>query len=886
MADHAQVYMEDWGRLTHSGPITFTEEQRQKNLTLREQVQDLLPINDDHKVCDCDLLYRFLIGRHWNLQQAEEFLRNYVQLRQRDRLNGILSEETDPRLEALLSVLYGVDKEGFANIWMAPDPSGLIVVLKEYPREKLIRTQLRIMETARYVSKVLGVDRSTYILDLRQITMSSVNTLTLGFLRELMKILQEYYPELMRRLLFFNTGWAVTGAWKVLKPFVDPRVQDKIRFFNGSPDPKCLEEFMTSDNVLPRYGGTGTVDTVAEIVEKEVQRLRSTKPASVVSTPPTAPAAPVPHHHAQSTPSPGKHGGQVATESPRRSTATMDDDQEELPTTSHSPIHRHSTTYEEDDSGAALYSLYSSFAPTPGNHSTAGEGVEHVHMLIGSPSVVHAMAHPTTIPPPLMEVGAAGTPVHHPPSSGSRSPGITSPNLPSTNVPPLAVSAVSQQPTTPPPLGFTSAPRANRWYQLQGDDRRVSSSRGTGKGEDGSMSVGSQSLEYLNDSHSADSDDDDGEFEEINGPGAQRDPSQKIVRIDLAQCTNGDVAGYRKNKRIAEMQNNFIYAPGPFPSVLAESAELSEESSGAALLSPHPAAGATDGEPPSTTTSRTRFPSGHTPTSRQPAAVPMHVVGELLCESGHPIHNYIIVCDAQRQARFLVRKSRLRTRLTIFQVVGDAAVVTDRRLRHYINGDKVLLAVAVPHKKAKDDSGAWILYGEDLTRRRHITLPGPFKKLYNGGIVKENSGEGSAEVLTSPTQRNEEATPRNVLAECKGQSVWFYGQFAGNQSCDLFTLTMAINLMWATEASPATPSSSKKNRQNERAQAGSLRAISSADNVIAEHQSGSSSLLRSPPLARPLGTAKDLLRYPSGRLWNRRKDRDQDDGASSASNRE
>lgn len=36
-------------------------------------------------------------------------------------------------------------------------------------------------------------------------------------------------------MLIYNSGWAVTAAWKIVKPFVDERVQKKIRFFNAPP---------------------------------------------------------------------------------------------------------------------------------------------------------------------------------------------------------------------------------------------------------------------------------------------------------------------------------------------------------------------------------------------------------------------------------------------------------------------------------------------------------------------------------------------------------------------------------------------------------------------------------------------------------------------------
>ncbi len=62
---------------------------------------DILPIDDIHKVSDCDLIYRFLIAHRWDVAKAADGLRAYAERRAKNRMNDVLWEEFAPEVKQM-----------------------------------------------------------------------------------------------------------------------------------------------------------------------------------------------------------------------------------------------------------------------------------------------------------------------------------------------------------------------------------------------------------------------------------------------------------------------------------------------------------------------------------------------------------------------------------------------------------------------------------------------------------------------------------------------------------------------------------------------------------------------------------------------------------------
>ncbi|KAK7197915.1 CRAL/TRIO domain containing protein [Novymonas esmeraldas] len=748
-------YEKDFLAQRSSGPVVFTEDQRRKNRELCTRLRDLLPFDDAYKVSDCDLMYRFLIGKHWNLAATEKGMREYVQLRKSDRLDSIIAEHLHPTICSVLSPLnagmpcpiYGLDKEGLPVLWLAPDAAKLVIAMKDFTNEQLLRGQLRSMELGRYICLERKVERCTYVIDLGGITMSSVNKVTLALLKGVMNLLQIAYPEIMRRLLIFNTGWAVSAAWKVLRPLVDVRVQDKIKFESGPPTLAALQQYMAADQVHPAFGGTGKINVLDHMIDAEMKRIQGRLETSASSEAVVIPAA---------------------------RAASLESGQ---------------NTSAQDPDSLTLYSIYSTSqpattAPSPTNNNVnSGTPDAHHHhhhhanererVVIGVPSAMAAWLDRTN--------------EFHPPK----------------NVLDMSLSIASSSADYPCDKEDAAAP--------------------VGASSSAPRTPSSDAAAAAAPPH---------ESEPCGSAGVSAAPALPSVAISLTYGADGSVTGFCGRQWVGRFRQGRLYAP---------TMDSGDDESRA---------------------SRQRSPPGPAPTRRGSGRSVGVPAGELLNEAGHPLHNFLIVCDAQRRARYLVRESRLRTRLTIFNVIGDATVHTQKSNRHYVEGERAKLGVVVAHANAAGcgGKGAWMLYGEDVTRRPARNPILPLQQLFSktkravsaaekseagsdcrgaATVDKTQSGFWPASVLaalrpsprathgggdapSSPTaaaaasrtardRKSESDDGTLLLAECKRQTVTFYNLLTKNSLSDLFALAVAITQSWSGESarSKSTAATSK-----------------------------------------------------------------------------
>ncbi|CUG89816.1 Hypothetical protein, putative, partial [Bodo saltans] len=254
---HLRDYDADFAKQQGSGIHTFTDEHKQKNRQALQLLTDLIPFADINKTNDCDLVYRYLIARKWDVDEAVKSIKEYLRWRNDERIDEVMWESVDASVQEMIATFSGLDREGYPILWDAPNPKLVASLLKTTPKERIIRAHYKMMESARFLSRTNNVDRITYVLDLTTVTMSSVNGDSIGILKEMSKLDQQYYPEVMRRMLICNGGWVVNAAWKVLRPLLDERVQKKIQFLKDAPSVKVLGEYIQDDRVHSKYGGVG-----------------------------------------------------------------------------------------------------------------------------------------------------------------------------------------------------------------------------------------------------------------------------------------------------------------------------------------------------------------------------------------------------------------------------------------------------------------------------------------------------------------------------------------------------------------------------------------------------------------------------------------------------
>lgn len=117
-----------------------------------------------------------------------------------------------------------------------------------------------------------------------------------GYLQRASAISQNYYPERLGKLYIINAPWGFSGAFSVIKKFLDPVTVAKIHVL-GSGFEKELKAQIPAENLPKRFGGTCACAGGCELSDQGPwQEPQFAKPAQqpVAAAPPAETSAPVP----------------------------------------------------------------------------------------------------------------------------------------------------------------------------------------------------------------------------------------------------------------------------------------------------------------------------------------------------------------------------------------------------------------------------------------------------------------------------------------------------------------------------------------------------------------------------------------------------------------
>ncbi|KAJ5651925.1 hypothetical protein N7507_009351 [Penicillium longicatenatum] len=85
---------------------------------------------------------------------------------------------------------------------------------------------------------------------------------------------QEYYPESLGAMIFYNAPWIFSGFWKIINGLLDPVVASKVHFVTGARE---LETLVPAEHIIKELGGPE--DWEVKYIEprpNENERLRDT----------------------------------------------------------------------------------------------------------------------------------------------------------------------------------------------------------------------------------------------------------------------------------------------------------------------------------------------------------------------------------------------------------------------------------------------------------------------------------------------------------------------------------------------------------------------------------------------------------------------------------
>lgn len=186
---------------------------------------------------------RFARARDGNVEKATEMLGAALEWRKQAKPYAITSAEVEKAMTQMTMTCGGKCKIGCPVIVMQ------LGAQNDCEVEERTKQLIYIMEE----TQRRGYDRITWLVDFSMMGQHRDDR-SKAARKETMKIMQDYYPERMARILLYRPPWYVRMLLGLAKAFMDARTAAKI--FKAGSTIEELEQYIKRDQVPKQCGGT------------------------------------------------------------------------------------------------------------------------------------------------------------------------------------------------------------------------------------------------------------------------------------------------------------------------------------------------------------------------------------------------------------------------------------------------------------------------------------------------------------------------------------------------------------------------------------------------------------------------------------------------------
>ncbi|XP_006894849.1 PREDICTED: SEC14-like protein 4 [Elephantulus edwardii] len=227
----------------------------------RENLQDLLPTlpkPDDY------FLLRWLRARNFDLQKAEDMLRQHAEYRKQQDLDHILTWQPPEVIQLYDSGgLCGYDYEG-CPVWFDIignlDSKGLLLsASKQEMIKKRIKACEILLRECELQSEKLGrkIETVVMVFDMEGLGLRHLWKPAVEVYQQFFATLEANYPETLKNLIAVRTPKLFPVAFNLVKSFMSEDTRKKIVIL-GANWKEDLQKFISPDQLPAEFGGTMT----------------------------------------------------------------------------------------------------------------------------------------------------------------------------------------------------------------------------------------------------------------------------------------------------------------------------------------------------------------------------------------------------------------------------------------------------------------------------------------------------------------------------------------------------------------------------------------------------------------------------------------------------
>ncbi|XP_044474571.1 phosphatidylinositol transfer protein 3-like [Mangifera indica] len=247
----------------------FPSEEQQAKI---HEVRRLLgPLSDRSSIyCSDASISRYLMARNWNIKKATKMLKETLKWRAEYKPEEIHWDEVAH--EAETGKIYRsnyVDKYGRTVLVMRP------ACQNSKSTKGQIRYLVYCMENA--ISNLPpDQEQMVWLIDFQGFNLSHISV---KVTRETAHVLQDRYPERLGLAILYNPPKFFEPFWTVVKPFLEPKTQNKVKFVysDDANTKKMVEELFDMDQLESAFGGNNTsgfnINKYAERMREDDKRM-------------------------------------------------------------------------------------------------------------------------------------------------------------------------------------------------------------------------------------------------------------------------------------------------------------------------------------------------------------------------------------------------------------------------------------------------------------------------------------------------------------------------------------------------------------------------------------------------------------------------------------
>ncbi|KAK2984674.1 hypothetical protein RJ640_006657, partial [Escallonia rubra] len=242
---------------------SLTTKDQQENIN---EVRKLIgPLSDKLSLyCSDATISRYLRARNWNVKKATKMLKATLKWRLEYKPENIRWDEI--AFEAETGKIYRSsyrDRLGRTVLVMRPSCQN----------SKSTRAQIKYlvycMENA-ILNLPQDQEQMVWLIDFHGFNMSHISV---KVTKETAHVLQEHYPERLGVAILYNPPKFFEPFWKVVKPFLEPKTANKVKFvYSDDPNSKkIIEELFDMNQIESAFGGN---DNTGFDINKFAERMR------------------------------------------------------------------------------------------------------------------------------------------------------------------------------------------------------------------------------------------------------------------------------------------------------------------------------------------------------------------------------------------------------------------------------------------------------------------------------------------------------------------------------------------------------------------------------------------------------------------------------------